>query len=100
MSDITQITRRGLLASLAAALAFDPERALWVSGKKLISIAKSEPRVPFRYTLVSGELPPGIKLDRNTGIISGIPTVEKWNSYLVVQIHESEERVLRSYIRL
>jgi hypothetical protein len=32
------MNRRAFLASLAAALALDPERALWVPGKKLISI--------------------------------------------------------------
>jgi hypothetical protein len=33
------LSRRNFLASLAAAVsAFDPERALWVPGKKLISI--------------------------------------------------------------
>lgn len=33
-------SRRGFLASVAAALTLDPERALWVPGKKLISIPK------------------------------------------------------------
>jgi hypothetical protein len=34
-----EITRRGLFGVAAAALAADPERLLWVPGKKLISIA-------------------------------------------------------------
>lgn len=33
-------TRRGFLASLAAAMVIDPERLLWVPGKKMISIAR------------------------------------------------------------
>lgn len=41
-------SRRAFLAAIAAAFALDPERALWVPGKKLISIAA--PRVPFDYT--------------------------------------------------
>lgn len=31
-------SRRGFLGAIAAALVLDPERALWVPGKKLISI--------------------------------------------------------------
>jgi hypothetical protein len=34
------MTRRSFLAALAAALALDPERMLWLPGKKLISIPK------------------------------------------------------------
>jgi len=34
------LSRRGVLAFLAAGLALDPERLLWVPGKKLISIPK------------------------------------------------------------
>jgi hypothetical protein len=33
-----KISRRGLLGMLAGGLVLDPERALWVPGKKLISI--------------------------------------------------------------
>ena len=33
-------TRRGFLASLAAALTLDPERLLWVPGKRVVSIPK------------------------------------------------------------
>ena len=36
-------TRRNFLGCLAAALVLDPERALWVPGKKLISIPKPKP---------------------------------------------------------
>ncbi|MES2136627.1 MAG: hypothetical protein V4502_06155 [Pseudomonadota bacterium] len=32
------MNRRGFLASIAAALVLDPERALWVPGRKLISV--------------------------------------------------------------
>lgn len=41
------MNRRAFLTTLAAAFALDPERALWVPGRKLISIAA--PRVPFDY---------------------------------------------------
>lgn len=34
------MNRRGFLAALAGAFVVDPERALWVPGKKLISIPK------------------------------------------------------------
>lgn len=34
------MNRRSFLTTLAAAFALDPERALWVPGKKLISIPK------------------------------------------------------------
>lgn len=36
-------SRRTFFASLAAALVLDPERALWVPGKKMISV----PKPPF-----------------------------------------------------
>jgi len=40
------MNRRGFLATLMAGMAFDPERALWTPGKKLISIpAPSRPKV-------------------------------------------------------
>lgn len=106
------MTRRGLLASLAAALAFDPERALWVPGKKTISIAKPQPApffrvipvsggtAPYRYTVVRGELPPGVALDRNTGLISGIPSVEKWSGWVTVQINDYDDKMFSSDIRL
>lgn len=32
------MTRRSLLSTLSATLVLDPERALWVSGRKLVSI--------------------------------------------------------------
>jgi len=35
-----RLGRRGFLGALAAALVFDPERALWRPGEKLISIPK------------------------------------------------------------
>ncbi len=34
------MNRRSFLATIAAGLALDPERALWVPGKKLISIPR------------------------------------------------------------
>ena len=34
------MNRRGFLAALAGAFVADPERALWVPGKKLISVPK------------------------------------------------------------
>lgn len=37
------LNRRGFLAALTAAFVVDPERLLWVPGKKLISIAKPMP---------------------------------------------------------
>lgn len=30
---------------------------------------------PFEYVILSGQLPPGLSLDRNTGKVTGIPTV-------------------------
>lgn len=43
------MTRRGLFSALAgaaaAAIAYDPERALFVPGRKLISIPKPQPRM-------------------------------------------------------
>lgn len=43
------MNRRSFLAAIAAALVLDPERALWVPRKKLISIAsvKGTPAGPF-----------------------------------------------------
>lgn len=41
------MTRRGLFAALAAAFTLDPEQALWVPGKKLISIPKR--RTPMKF---------------------------------------------------
>ncbi len=35
--------RRGFLGALFSALVLDPDRALWVPGKKLISIPKPRP---------------------------------------------------------
>lgn len=58
------MNRRSFLASVAAALVLDPERALWVPGKKLISIPKPRPpidfepwfQVPFEYNAAPGGL--------------------------------------------
>lgn len=36
-------SRRGFLGAIAAALTLDPERALWVPGKKLISVPAPRP---------------------------------------------------------
>ena len=45
-----ELNRRGFLGALAAALVLDPERALWVPGKKLISIpAKRDGWVDFDF---------------------------------------------------
>lgn len=46
------MNRRGFLGALAAIMALDPERALWVPRKKLISIP-----VPVQY-LPMGSQPP------------------------------------------
>ena len=46
---MSQMTRRGLLAALAGAVA-DPERLVWVPGRKLISIpAKLRPTYNLAY---------------------------------------------------
>jgi hypothetical protein len=37
-----ELSRRGFLGTVAAALVLDPERALWVPGKKLISVPKAK----------------------------------------------------------
>jgi hypothetical protein len=37
------VNRRGFLAAALGALAYDPERALWTPGKKLISIPRTSP---------------------------------------------------------
>lgn len=47
------MNRRAFLASLTAAFALDPERALWTPGKKIISIPR--PRVATGNVLI---LPP------------------------------------------
>lgn len=44
------MNRRAFLASVAAALTLDPERLLWVPGKKLISVPA--PRVEKRFLTV------------------------------------------------
>lgn len=41
------ISRRGFLASLAAAFVTDPERLLWVPGKTLISIPRPKLVTPM-----------------------------------------------------
>jgi hypothetical protein len=42
---LARLNRRSFLAILAAGLALDPERMLWLPGKKLISIPK--PRLAY-----------------------------------------------------
>lgn len=58
-----KITRRGLfrtLAGTAAAVAYDPERALWVPGQRLISIpAQSVNAVGRIFQGSDIGLPPG-----------------------------------------
>lgn len=39
------MTRRSFLGALAAALVLDPEKALWLPGRKLVSIPKRRKRV-------------------------------------------------------
>jgi hypothetical protein len=41
---VAVLNRRSFLASVAAAIALDPERALWVPGKKLITVGR--PPIP------------------------------------------------------
>ncbi len=43
------MNRRGFLGAIIAGLAFDPERLLWVPGKKLISVPK--PRTTIGYLI-------------------------------------------------
>ncbi|MES2137021.1 MAG: hypothetical protein V4502_08185 [Pseudomonadota bacterium] len=46
------MNRRGFLAALVAApaaLAFDPERALWVPGRKLISVSPARVSTGYAY---------------------------------------------------
>jgi hypothetical protein len=37
-------------------------------------LAASGGKPPYKWTVVSGSLPPGLTLDPTTGIISGVPT--------------------------
>lgn len=48
---VLEITRRSLMASMMAALAFDPERLLWVSGQKVITFPARE----VFYGQISGD---------------------------------------------
>lgn len=55
--------RRGFLSALLGAAAFDPERLLWVPGKKLISIPPPPKFEFFIYSMQTGRLlkpPPGM----------------------------------------
>lgn len=45
------MNRRAFLVSVAAVLTLDPERALWVPGKKLISVPAPRP-LPYRYAWI------------------------------------------------
>lgn len=45
------LSRRGFLGAIAAALVADPERLLWVPGKKIISIPK-----PQRVSITAEEI--------------------------------------------
>lgn len=53
------MNRRGFLGALAAALVLDPERALWVPGKKVVSIPSvitpDTPWVIFREEITLAE---------------------------------------------
>ncbi len=44
------LNRRGFLAAIAAAVTLDPEKLLWVPGKKLISIPAPAPNFETLYT--------------------------------------------------
>ncbi len=47
-----RLSRRGLLGMLAGAMVMDPEKLLWVPGKKLISIPK--PKAAEHQWIVMG----------------------------------------------
>ena len=63
------LNRRGFLATLAAGLTLDPERALWVPGRKLISLSRK--RYGYKRT---GYFPPGCDC-RHCKLESKCPTV-------------------------
>ncbi len=46
------MNRRGFLAALIGGLALDPERALWIPGRKLISIPKPRNRYKLGDTIL------------------------------------------------
>ncbi len=50
-------TRRSFLAAIAATLALDPARALWVPGKKLISIPRVKPILDLGDLFIIAGLP-------------------------------------------
>ena len=45
--------------------------------------------VPYRWSVPSGDLPPGIELDAETGVLSGVPQ-EALSAALAVQVTDSE----------
>ena len=71
------VTRRSFLAALIGAATLDPERLLWVPGKKLISIPK--PRT-VRATLLTGDII-GRELDAvyREALIAFNNMIDRWN---------------------
>jgi|GEM_PF-1005655 len=55
---------------------------------------------PFAYEVTEGELPPGLTLDPETGIVSGVFT-QSWNGYVTIQLTDSSkpssDRVSKRY---
>lgn len=80
------MTRRSLFASLLATAAMDPEKLLWVPGKKFISVPKPRPHIfylpnPIRFS-------PKLKyitLPTMANQIDGgrVQIIETWNSILL-----------------
>jgi hypothetical protein len=77
------MTRRALLASLAAAFVLDPERLLWKPGAKLISIPNRS--APFAVRIIGGYLAIGDQL-----LIEG-----KSGLFAVLSIAQSSALLLR-----
>lgn len=65
-------TRRSFLAAVAAAFVVDPERLLWVPGKKLISIPSVQ-RIPLRVMAAFDIMQDKrvVRVDTSTTLVSG-----------------------------
>jgi hypothetical protein len=61
------------------------------------SLAASGGQAPYRWNVMSGSLPAGLKLDLSTGVLAGSPTIAGTYSFKIQGIDATEQSNQRSY---